>query len=68
MTTELKVSGMMCGACAGHVSKALQNVPGVQSVEVDLAAASARVEHNGADTQAMVAAIDEEGYTAQVVQ
>jgi len=66
MTTNLKVSGMMCQACVGHVTKALQSVPGVQSVLVELPD-SARVEHQGASDPALLAAVDEEGYNAQVV-
>ncbi len=64
-TIELKVSGMTCGSCVSHVSKALQNVPGVQSAVVDLAGASARVEGENLDLTALVAAVEEEGYTAQ---
>ncbi len=64
-TTELKVEGMMCEACVGHVTKALQNVPGVRAVNVDLAAGRATVQHEGAQTPALIAAVDEEGYQAQ---
>ena len=34
---EIKVKGMSCGHCAGAVTKALQNLPGVSEVQVDLA-------------------------------
>ncbi len=66
-TTELKVEGMMCEACVGHVTKALQGVPGVRTVNVDLAAKRATVQHEGAETPALMAAVDEEGYQAQAV-
>ena len=33
---EIKVKGMSCGHCAGAVTKALQNLPGVSEVQVDL--------------------------------
>jgi len=33
---EIKVKGMSCGHCAGAVTKALQNLPGVTKVQVDL--------------------------------
>ena len=64
-TIELKVSGMTCGSCVSHVSKALQNVPGVHNAVVDLASGSARVEGEHLDKAALVAAVEEEGYTAQ---
>ena len=64
-TIELKVSGMTCGSCQSHVTKALQSVPGVQSAVVDLASASASVEGQNLDKAALVAAVEEEGYTAQ---
>ena len=64
-TTELKVEGMMCNACVGHVTKALQNVPGVRTVHVDLKAGRAMVQHEGAQTPALIEAVDEEGYQAQ---
>ncbi len=63
--TELKVEGMMCEACVGHVTKALQAVPGVRDVDVDLAAGRATVQHEGAEVPALIEAINEEGYQAQ---
>ncbi len=35
-TTKLNVSGMTCGACVGHVTRALSSVPGVDKVDVSL--------------------------------
>ena len=64
-TIELKVEGMMCQACVGHVSKALQGVSGVRDVNVDLAAGRATVQHEGAETPALIKAVSEEGYEAQ---
>lgn len=60
-TTQLTVMGMTCGMCVGHVTKALQSVPGVQSAKVDLATGLATVEHD-ANVEALVAAVEEEGY------
>lgn len=65
---ELKISGMSCGACVSHVSRALQSVPGVQSAVVDLASETARVSGENLDVAALVAAVDEEGYNAGEVQ
>lgn len=33
---EIKVKGMSCGHCAAAVTKALENLPGVSDVQVDL--------------------------------
>jgi copper chaperone len=34
---EIKVKGMSCGHCAAAVTKALNSLPGVSKVQVDLA-------------------------------
>lgn len=65
MTTELTVSGMTCGHCEKAVEGALKGVPGVQNVRVDLQAGKATVEGE-ADPQALVQAVTEEGYGAQL--
>jgi len=54
-TTSLKVEGMTCSHCVGHVEKALAAVPGVSSVTVDLATKSAQVSHNGTVDGAVLA-------------
>ena len=66
MTTELKVEGMSCQMCVGHVTRALSEVPGVKSSSVDLEAGRATVQHEGADVKMMIDAVEEEGYTASV--
>lgn len=65
MTTQLKVDGMTCEMCVGHVQKALQSVSGVQSAQVDLAAGRATVQHDDASENAMIEAVGEEGYEAK---
>jgi len=67
MSTELNINGMTCGHCQTAVTKALKSVPGVQDAQVDLQTGQARVEGE-ADLQALLAAVNEEGYTAQVRQ
>ncbi len=64
-TLNLKISGMSCGACVDHVTKALQKTPGVSTAVVDLATQSARVQGQGLDLSQIKAAIEEEGYGAQ---
>lgn len=65
MTTELIVSGMTCGHCQTAVTKALQAVPGVEQVDVDLTGGSAHVQGQ-ADPQALIAAVKDEGYSARI--
>lgn len=64
-TTELKISGMTCGHCEKAVRGALSGVPGVREVRVDLGSGTASVQGD-ADAQALIAAVTEEGYAAQV--
>ena len=67
-TIELNVQGMTCGSCVKHVTKALQSVPGVSRVEVDLVNGRARVEGDlpsGAET--LIAALADEDYPAERV-
>jgi len=65
--TRLKVTGMTCGHCEGAVTKALGAVPGVTRVlEVSHERGEAVVE-GAADPQALVAAIEEEGYQAETL-
>ncbi len=67
-TIILTIEGMMCQACVGHVGKALRAVPGVVEVEVDLAAGRATVRHASGETGALALAVQEEGYTASILE
>ena len=60
------VRGMSCGACVGHVTRALQALGGVQSAEVSLEDEKAIVTYDPARVQVgqMVEAVAEEGYEA----
>ncbi|MCQ4294667.1 heavy-metal-associated domain-containing protein [Pseudomonas stutzeri] len=62
---QLKVSGMTCGACVRHVTAALQPLPGVERVEVDLATGLARIDGT-ADSAVLIATLDEAGYPAEI--
>lgn len=42
-TTVLQVKGMTCGGCVRSVTKVLEGLPGVQSAEVSLDKANARI-------------------------
>jgi len=67
-TIELRISGMTCGSCVSHVTKALQSAPGVQSAVVDLASATAHIQGESLDKAALVEAVEAEGYGAQESQ
>lgn len=63
--TELKIEGMTCGHCASAVRQALAAVPGVEEVvEIDLKHGIAKVQGK-AETAALIAAVEEEGYSAR---
>lgn len=61
--TELNITGMTCDHCQHAVKGALESVEGVQTAAVDLATGTAKVE-GSADLNALVAAVEEEGYQA----
>jgi copper chaperone CopZ len=67
-TVELEVQGMTCGSCVKHVTKALQSVPGVSRVEVDLANGRAQVEGDfPTGTQPLIDALASEDYPSKLV-
>ncbi len=65
-TTRLKVSGMTCGHCVEAVEKALRNQDGVRNATVHLESGAAEVEYDEARVapEQMIAAVEEEGYSA----
>ncbi|MES1934783.1 CopZ family metallochaperone [Salinisphaera hydrothermalis] len=64
--TKLKIEGMSCQHCVKAVDTALSDVPGVDRVvAVRLDEGEAEVEGT-ADTKALIAAVEEEGYEARV--
>ena len=60
---KLKIDGMSCGHCVMHVKEALEAVAGVESAAVDLQAGEAAVE-GSAEAEALIRAVEVEGYTA----
>ncbi len=62
---RLEVNGMTCMHCVGAVKKALEAVPGVERAEVSLERGEAVVQGE-AEPEALVAAVRNEGYTAEV--
>ena len=65
-TIELAITGMTCDHCVHAVTEAIEDVPGVEFVKVDLASNAALVTAMNADIEKILAAVAEEGYTAAV--
>ena len=59
------VPGMHCDHCVAAVRGEVSSVPGVSSVDVDLATKRVVVHGEGLDDAALRAAIDEAGYDAE---
>jgi Cu2+-exporting ATPase len=63
-TITLTVTGMTCGRCVAHVTKALEGVPGVSRARVTLPASAEITTKPGTDHGALLAAVAEAGYEA----
>jgi copper chaperone len=61
-TITYSVPGVSCEHCRAAITREVSSVPGVASVEVDLAAKAVTVSGEPLDERAIVAAIDEAGY------
>lgn len=66
-SVQLLLSGMTCASCVSKVQQALQGIPGVAQARVNLAERSALVTGN-ADPQVLVAAVEQAGYGAEIIQ
>ncbi len=62
------IQGMTCGNCAQHVQKALQALPGISHVQIDLDNHQAAVEYDAAvvTVETMANAVKEAGYTIEI--
>ncbi|MDI9637868.1 heavy metal translocating P-type ATPase [Geitlerinema splendidum] len=69
-TTQLQLHGMMCASCASAVEKAIQNVSGVQTCQVNFAAEQATIEYNPHKTslEKIQQAVANAGYQAQPLE
>ncbi len=68
MKKTLKVEGMMCQHCVAHVTKALQGVDGVSTVEVNLKKKTAIVElDKEVSNDVLTSAITEAGYEVKKI-
>lgn len=64
-TLTLKITGMTCAHCVQATTQALETVPGVEWAEVTLEPGSALV-RGDADPLALIAAVREAGYEAEI--
>jgi len=58
----LKIDGMTCQHCVMGVKKAVDNVSGVSSSDVEVGLAKVTYDENSADKEAITAAIQGAGY------
>jgi Cu+-exporting ATPase len=63
MIQRFNVTGMTCQNCVRHVSQALNALPGVRSVQVDLDSGTAQLDvDRELPREQVTAALDEAGY------
>lgn len=66
-TIDLQVEGMSCGSCVKHVTQALQPLPGVSGVAVDLPSGRVRVSGDLAQgSTPLLMALTDAGYPAKL--
>ena len=62
-TTTYTVVGMTCGHCVASVTEEVQEIPGIETVAVDLATGALTVESaDPIDESVVRAAVEEAGY------
>lgn len=63
----LRIEGMSCGHCLNAVNQALHQLPGVEIESVQIGRAVLKYDENQTGPDAITGAVDEAGYSAQVV-
>ena len=61
----LKIEGMMCEGCVKSVKEALEKVPGITSVDVDLKKGTAVVQGD-ADDETLIKAVVDAGFRGSI--
>ena len=64
----LKVSGMTCGACVRHVTRALSGIHGLEVKGVEVGAARVSYDDAVVRDQTVIDAVRSAGYDAQIVR
>ena len=69
LATTFRIQGMTCGACVRHLAEALEALPGVVHVAVDLTRKEGRVDHlaRWVGDSALIEAVADAGYAANLV-
>lgn len=63
---NLNVSGMTCGSCVKHVTKALESFDGVSNITVDLQNGKVHLQREQTKVDDLITALNEEGYPASI--
>jgi copper chaperone len=66
MTYVITITGMSCAHCVRRVARALGAVPGVSVTQVEVGRAVVEGDAGRATAAALVRAVDEAGYQAEV--
>jgi copper chaperone CopZ len=61
-TTEYQVTGMTCGHCEMSVREEVEQITGVEDIQVSAATGRLIVTSNGVDDGQVLAAVEEAGY------
>lgn len=64
-SVDFLVTGMSCGHCESAVREEVSGVAGVEQVDVSLETGRLAVTGRAVDEAAVIAAVDEAGYTAE---
>lgn len=62
---SIKINGMSCQHCVASVKKALEAVPGLSEIAVDLSGGKATFKNNGANRAEIASAITQIGFEPQ---
>ena len=68
METILIVDGMTCSHCEASVTKALEEVKGVEKVDVDLSTKEVKVTHEDASNEKLKEAVEDIGFDVSEIK
>lgn len=68
METILIVDGMTCSHCEASVTKALEEVKGVEKVDVDLSTKEVKVNHEDVSNEKLKEAVEDIGFDVSEIK
>lgn len=68
METILIVDGMTCSHCEASVTKALEEVKGVEKVDVDLSTKEVKVNHSDVQNEKLKEAVEDIGFDVSEIK